>query len=367
MPRERANLRVDMLADDDFRGLSVPAQHLYMILMIHPTLSYAGVADWRKGRLAGMSSGATPESVSSAARELQASHFIYVDEQSEEVFIRSFVRHDGLLKQHRLPISMANDYAAISSPQVRTYFVHELKRLHEEIPNEKCWENERVRKLLQAPSKDMKTATHADIYAKDYGKAYAEGYADTFAESSGDASRCPTTTATTTATSSKEDKTFSSEIAEAIPRPDVEQLLDLLEKLIIENGFKKPSRNKANTSAARLLIDRDGYTVPQIEWMIRWATNDEFWRKNILSMSKLRDKFPQLLAKADVNRSKPQAGFNGEIDVDAVLGLDTWVLGDPPSGLSIPEEAAWKKSQVDAHRADRLKKARKRLEVSSAA
>lgn len=81
-------------------------------------------------------------------------------------------------------------------------------------------------------------------------------------------------------------------------RPEVETLVTLLNDLIEANGAKRPNVTKANTDAARLLIDKDGYTVEQVEYIIRWCQADEFWRSNILSMSKLRTKFDQLKLKA---------------------------------------------------------------------
>lgn len=81
-------------------------------------------------------------------------------------------------------------------------------------------------------------------------------------------------------------------------RMDVEAICERLAGAIEGNGIKKPNVTKAWRDAARLLIDKDGYTVPQIEWMIEWCQNDEFWRSNILSMPKLRAKFSQLKLKA---------------------------------------------------------------------
>ena len=78
----------------------------------------------------------------------------------------------------------------------------------------------------------------------------------------------------------------------------IDHLLDLLDDLIEANGSKRPTRNKKNWDAARLMLDRDGRTVEQIEYLIRWSQEDEFWRGNILSMAKLRDKFDQLRLKA---------------------------------------------------------------------
>jgi len=41
----------------------------------------------------------------------------------------------------------------------------------------------------------------------------------------------------------------------------------------------------------------DGRTYEQINFMIRWVQADEFWAKNILSASKLREKFNDLIPK----------------------------------------------------------------------
>jgi len=161
------------------------------------------------------------------------------------------------------------------------------------------------------------------------------------------------------------EQSSSSEVSDETPRPDVEELLDLLDACIEANGMKKPTRTKKNSDAARLLIDKDGYEVKQVAWMIRWATNDEFWRTNILSMSKLREKFDQLKAKAGVAPKTTSAGFNGEIDVDAILGRDVWTPGTPPAGLSLAEEIEWKKQQRAAHQAARLEEAKKKLGVAA--
>ena len=159
----------------------------------------------------------------------------------------------------------------------------------------------------------------------------------------------------------EKESSSSSEVSVETPRLDVDELLDLLDSCIALNGFKKPTRTKKNADAARLLLDKDGYDVKQVSWMIRWATNDEFWRSNILSMSKLREKFDQLKAKAGVAPKPAAVGFNGQIDIDAVLGRDAWTPGTPPSGLSVGEEIEWKKQQRAAHQAERLEEAKRKL------
>lgn len=205
MARDRANLRTDMISDDDYRKLTRDEQWLYSTLLIHPTLSYAGVADWRPGRLATIAAGTTAEDIRRIGQGLQEKFFIYIDEETEEVFIRTFVKHDGLLKQYRLPISMANDYAAISSQEIREFFIHELKKIYAANPDMKCWENERVRNLLERDSRDMKTLSYGDalLIGLDASSdtTYAEGYGKGYGIDSPEGYGLATTTATTTATS----------------------------------------------------------------------------------------------------------------------------------------------------------------------
>lgn len=82
-------------------------------------------------------------------------------------------------------------------------------------------------------------------------------------------------------------------------REDVNRICEHLADRIAENGVKRPTIGKGWRDAARLMLDRDGYTEPDIARVIDWATTDPFWRSNILSMPKLREKYGQLLLKAN--------------------------------------------------------------------
>jgi len=76
--------------------------------------------------------------------------------------------------------------------------------------------------------------------------------------------------------------------------------------LTIDPGYKQP-----NLDAWAADIDKiyriDGRDWPTIEAVIRWAKADPFWRSNIISGKKLREKFTQLYAKMpgkDVDKPK---------------------------------------------------------------
>lgn len=91
-----------------------------------------------------------------------------------------------------------------------------------------------------------------------------------------------------------------------VSRPDVNAVVDCFSARLTANDVKHVIGKRWH-DAARLLIDRDGYTVEQINWITMWATTDQFWKGNILSLPKLREKFEQLKIRALSEREKVQA------------------------------------------------------------
>lgn len=81
-------------------------------------------------------------------------------------------------------------------------------------------------------------------------------------------------------------------------RPDVARICAHLADRIEANGSKRPAITTRWRNSARLMIDRDGRTEQQIMTAIDWCQDNEFWRANILSMPKLREKYEQLRLQA---------------------------------------------------------------------
>lgn len=153
MARDRANVFTNIWADSDWRALSESAQRLYLLLLTHPTLTYAGVADWRTNRLSMMSADGSVEKLEAAAAELEDRKFIVVDEGTEEVLIRSFVKHDGLLKSPNLAAALAREYANVYSPRLREVIAFEVQKLHRREPELKGWD--RLGTLLSEPARNV--------------------------------------------------------------------------------------------------------------------------------------------------------------------------------------------------------------------
>ena len=85
---------------------------------------------------------------------------------------------------------------------------------------------------------------------------------------------------------------------------DVIRLCDLLAELIRLNGNKVGKVGKGWWLACDRLMRLDGYTPQQVEWVMRWSQQNEFWQSNILSMPKLREKFDQLKTRAMNERNE---------------------------------------------------------------
>lgn len=149
MSREQANVRVTIWAEE-FRLLSRDAQHLYFVLLTSPQLSYCGVTDWRPARIAKLAADLTVTEVRVAARELAGQLYIVIDEDSEEVLLRSFIRNDGLLRNPKMGPAVARAWTATASAVLRGVVAYEATRLRKERPDLGGWTRPEMEELLAA-------------------------------------------------------------------------------------------------------------------------------------------------------------------------------------------------------------------------
>ena len=82
------------------------------------------------------------------------------------------------------------------------------------------------------------------------------------------------------------------------------ELSKLLYKLIKDRNpdwYVDPNFDKWAEDIDKI-IRLDGRTAEQVEWMIKWVQKDEFWSQNVLSPSKLREKFNTLVVRAKADK-----------------------------------------------------------------
>jgi hypothetical protein len=102
------------------------------------------------------------------------------------------------------------------------------------------------------------------------------------------------------------------------------QLALRLYKNILKNNpeYKAPNFQKWSNDV-RLMLEQDKRTEDQISYLMDWVQNDSFWKSNILSTSKLREKFDQLVIRVKEDISKQNKPNKKEVP-RAYQSLQEW-------------------------------------------
>lgn len=107
------------------------------------------------------------------------------------------------------------------------------------------------------------------------------------------------------------------------PREDVEALCVRLRDHIAGNTTKAPNITAKWRTEARLLLDRDGIPFEEAVRVLDWCQLDQFWKSNILSMPKFREKFAALQIKAHQQSNVAQFPGRPTASQRAQAHLDT--------------------------------------------
>ena len=129
MSRSHARIVTTIWIDQDWRQLNAAAQWLYMTILTQPDLSYAGTLSVNVGKWAKMASGTTPGDVQAWLRSLADARFVVLDEDSDELMVRSFIRNDGVAKQPKILMSACRSARTVVSPDIRAELAFELARI----------------------------------------------------------------------------------------------------------------------------------------------------------------------------------------------------------------------------------------------
>lgn len=141
MPSDHARIRRDIWADTDWRRLSAGEQWLYLHLLSSPTLSLCGVADWRPARIAKMAAGTSADDVVTFSAGLIDKEFVLPDFEAEEIAIRSWVKHDGLMRSPNVAKALRSAWDATASEPIRGLIVGQLRRLYDNDPTLAGWDH----------------------------------------------------------------------------------------------------------------------------------------------------------------------------------------------------------------------------------
>lgn len=120
MARTEARIQTAIWHDDDFLALSSDAQRLYFVALSQPNVNFCGVVDYTARRWARLAPDSSARKVEAAVARLVEKRFVVVDADTEELLIRTFIRHDGVLSSPNLIIAMSKDFGTIHSTLVRS-------------------------------------------------------------------------------------------------------------------------------------------------------------------------------------------------------------------------------------------------------
>jgi len=96
----------------------------------------------------------------------------------------------------------------------------------------------------------------------------------------------------------------------------------LFERIRAVSPNHKPPNLEAWAHDVRLAREQDARTHHEICELFAWAQKDQFWRANILSPAKLREKWDQLTIKRGTPQKGQQHGNFGSQDYRAGVGAD---------------------------------------------
>lgn len=140
MARDHARIYLSIWDQDDFVDLTVAQQHAYLLLTTSRGLSRCGVLDFIPSRFEHLAADLTQARLRSAVKTLQSTRFVVVDGRTQELLVRTYVRHDGVLDRVNMGKATGTAFEAIVSRDLRAALGEELARLMKERPDLPGWE-----------------------------------------------------------------------------------------------------------------------------------------------------------------------------------------------------------------------------------
>jgi hypothetical protein len=187
MARQAARILVEIWSDDDFIALDEGPQFRYLFLLTQPDLDHTGVISLRDRRWAKKSADVNAKRVMAELEALTEARFVILDEDHEELLIRSFMRRDQVYRQPNILRSAVRQLASVSSPILRAALAVEVDRIAgaDDIPDGSL---EPLAEMRQSLVKDAANPSNVVALVADQGnlEPNREGYGEGFPEPFGD-------------------------------------------------------------------------------------------------------------------------------------------------------------------------------------
>lgn len=139
MARNYGRFTTSVWLDGDFTGLTPTQQAVYFMLATQPNVTAAGTLELTLRRWASLADGMTPETLRDELKQLESStgHHVVVDEDTEELLIRKFVKFDGGIGNEKRRPVIREAALGIRSTRIRHALAIEIGNLgHADMASE---------------------------------------------------------------------------------------------------------------------------------------------------------------------------------------------------------------------------------------
>ena len=139
MARDHARIKTMIWDDPDFQKLKIDEQHAYFALLSNKGLSRCGVADFIPSRYEHLASDMTPTRFRAAMKGLRRANFVVIDDRTQEILVRSYVRHDGVLDRVNMGKATGTAFESVVSDEIKRAIGAELRTLLSVKPDLPGW------------------------------------------------------------------------------------------------------------------------------------------------------------------------------------------------------------------------------------
>lgn len=184
MPREYGKAWFSMFTDDHFTSQLNIDKFLYMTLLGQPSLNYAGVTPinfkrWRKAIREGDRMPTELEAKAALVR-LERNDYVFTDDDTGEVLVRSFMRRDEVNKMPNVMLSALRAAAQVESPKLARVLAAELARVTLPAINGVSDGTKRLRLNLERAHRDA--VAHLDSLSESASEPFPEPFSEDFPE-----------------------------------------------------------------------------------------------------------------------------------------------------------------------------------------
>lgn len=136
MARTHGRVDIAIWANGDFKKLTKDAQRAYVMLLSQPQINNCGVLPYVPKRWVRLAYEETEDELDQALGGLVDRRFIVLDATTDEVLIRTFIRHDRIEKQPNLVKAAKREFGDIVSTRIQRVLLAEYPQLFDEVATE---------------------------------------------------------------------------------------------------------------------------------------------------------------------------------------------------------------------------------------